>query len=546
MRYFADQLAEQGYICLRFDYLGTGDSSLDLSRPIQSLTWIDNIASEIQFLKDKLGINSISLIGLRLGASLAALYAALHPVNHLILWNPCISGRRYIREIQTIGSLSQNAIRPQQNLFESAGVAMHSSIVADLKKIDLLKLDYSLLKQSNSKILLAERDDISSNEKFLSLLKDNKLNSEQITFAGYEDMMAEPHDTIIPKNAIEKLIRWLNSTHSAQLQIDKPNVIKPSVSTNINWANTTLKETICLIGHDDIPMHGILTQAPAVENENRPLIILSNSGSAHRVGPNRLYVELARQLAIDGFSTLRLDIANLGDSFQDPLVQQYSAEIENHPYPEHAIDNVNCAIEWMKSQYGFKHFLLAGLCSGSHTSFHAGLELSEQNIRECILINPLTFYWQPGMSLEIPHAYKTIKDAKYYQYAIKDLDKWIKFIKGQAQTGYIIRFALKLAKEKIGATLRTALEIMGIKKRSNLAEDLKRYQHANRHLSFFFSTTDPGYNILLSEAKKITINHIRTGEISMEFIEDADHTFSKQKSRTELINKLSSHLLKRY
>jgi hypothetical protein len=37
-----------------------------------------------------------------------------------------------------------------------------------------------------------------------------------------------------------------------------------------------------------------------------------------------------------------------------------------------------------------------GLCSGAHNTFHAGLTLTDEDIRELVMINPLTFYWQEG------------------------------------------------------------------------------------------------------------------------------------------------------
>lgn len=76
---------------------------------------------------------------------------------------------------------------------------------------------------------------------------------------------------------------------------------------------------------------GILS-LPAQPSAERPAVILPNTGFEHRVGPNRLHVHLARALAGEGFTTLRLDLSGLGDSgsprelgTQDPVTDLVAA-----------------------------------------------------------------------------------------------------------------------------------------------------------------------------------------------------------------------------
>ena len=53
---------------------------------------------------------------------------------------------------------------------------------------------------------------------------------------------------------------------------------------------------------------------PVQSEGERPVIIFLNSGIVHRIGGNRIYVTLARALAEGGFSSLRFDLAGVGDS----------------------------------------------------------------------------------------------------------------------------------------------------------------------------------------------------------------------------------------
>jgi hypothetical protein len=65
-------------------------------------------------------------------------------------------------------------------------------------------------------------------------------------------------------------------------------------------------------------------QDPQVQTSSRPSRAptktrreersMSNAGMLHRVGPYRLHVRLARDLARMGFSSLRVDLADTGDS----------------------------------------------------------------------------------------------------------------------------------------------------------------------------------------------------------------------------------------
>jgi dienelactone hydrolase len=60
-------------------------------------------------------------------------------------------------------------------------------------------------------------------------------------------------------------------------------------------------------------LSGILTE-PAGGGAGRPAALLLNAGFLHRVGPNRLYVTLARRLAQAGLPALRFDYSGLGES----------------------------------------------------------------------------------------------------------------------------------------------------------------------------------------------------------------------------------------
>jgi len=83
----SNELSKNGYHVIRFDYFGHGDSEGDFrDMTIQSM--IDNTSTFINFFTER-GIKQICLLGVRFGATIAALAAEENSrVKNLILINP--------------------------------------------------------------------------------------------------------------------------------------------------------------------------------------------------------------------------------------------------------------------------------------------------------------------------------------------------------------------------------------------------------------------------------------------------------------------------
>jgi pimeloyl-ACP methyl ester carboxylesterase len=104
---------------------------------------------------------------------------------------------------------------------------------------------------------------------------------------------------------------------------------------------------------------GILSPAPAAPLADMPYVVVLNAGIIHRVGPNRISVNLARELCACGFNVLRFDLSGIGDS--DPREDVL-------PPVEAAMADLREALDWLEQSRGARRFILVGLCSGADQS----------------------------------------------------------------------------------------------------------------------------------------------------------------------------------
>lgn len=98
LQQLAQQLAKNGFHVLRFDYYGTGDSEGN-DKDVNIETWQKDIENARGHLMRESACESLSIIGLRFGATLAASVPA-DSNDKLILWDPIVSGEGYIEQLR--------------------------------------------------------------------------------------------------------------------------------------------------------------------------------------------------------------------------------------------------------------------------------------------------------------------------------------------------------------------------------------------------------------------------------------------------------------
>lgn len=115
----ARALSAQGCAVLRFDYTGAGDSGGSTSETSVDSHVADLRAAILTLKERRPGAARVGLIGLRLGASIAALLAERAAVDDelrcvrdgpLVLWEPVLDGESYFQEILRSNLSTQLAV----------------------------------------------------------------------------------------------------------------------------------------------------------------------------------------------------------------------------------------------------------------------------------------------------------------------------------------------------------------------------------------------------------------------------------------------------
>jgi pimeloyl-ACP methyl ester carboxylesterase len=138
-RKLAGLLSRDGLPTMRFDYSSTGDSEGEVEEA--SLDHhVEDIAAAADELMDQTGVRKFSLVGMRLGALLAAAAVARGlRACELVLWEPVLRGTDYIGELERLDTdVSTRRLHDvHEPRMELAGYPFPSSMRLALNALEL-------------------------------------------------------------------------------------------------------------------------------------------------------------------------------------------------------------------------------------------------------------------------------------------------------------------------------------------------------------------------------------------------------------------------
>jgi alpha-beta hydrolase superfamily lysophospholipase len=544
LRHIAERACRAGLPVLRFDYDGTGDSAGEDSDPDRVQAWLASVAQAADELRRATGLERLCLLGIRLGATLATTVAAQrNDVVGLIGIAPVVTGKAYVRELRLLEramaakrNVSPEGAAPGTGLtdtLEAAGFVLTAPTQAALGALDLKQLE----KPPAPDILILERAEMPGDGGWGRHLQAGGAQVTHKVVPGYTEMMLDSHESVIPEEMLTAIFDWMG----VLLARENPAAAPPTDAgrSHIPAAvlpEQALPERTVHFGRSN-SLVGILS-TPLAHSGSAPAgdakaIILVNSGAVHRVGPNRLYVTLARHFARRGHVVLRMDISGLGDSAPRPDAA------ENVVYSKHALGDLRAALDYLQREWGITNIYAMGLCSGAYNVFKAAV--AELPLAGVTLINPLTFFWKEGMSLKYPE-HRVADDIVRYRTNAFRLAAWLKLLRGGVNLWELSQVIARRTHTVALTPIRATARLLNIRLEDDLPTEIRAIARRGIRLQFVFAERDPGVELLRSLGGTTVRKLSGSGALEIQTIEGADHTFTTHAMRAALLSALDRSL----
>jgi pimeloyl-ACP methyl ester carboxylesterase len=265
-----------------------------------------------------------------------------------------------------------------------------------------------------------------------------------------------------------------------------------------------MRETVCNFGPAN-GLFGILTTPDDdVKVNGAPIALILNAGIVHRVGPFRMHVNLARSLAAQGFSTMRIDLSGLGDS--SPRTGKL--ETENR-----AEMDVADAMDFLTQQTGVEEFVLLGLCSGAYNSHKVSVR--DKRIVGGVFMDGIVFRTF-GYYLR-QHVVRYLRP-RFWRNAIKR--RWVQEVSAGDEDGESLAAGEFFNVD--GMTVDSVIKLM------------------NRGVQMLFLYTD-GYDDICgrSQFKEMYGFQPDDGQLQVEYYPKSEHTFRLMENRKAVCDRVS-------
>ena len=517
----AEEAASRGYATLRFDYAGTGDSAGDDLEGDQWSGWLASVQAAVRELRDRTGVSRVCLLGVRLGASIAAAAAVDDPdIAGLALVAPIASGRPWLRELRALQATMGRAAGPPEfalpeGVQESVGLLIAPATRTALEQLDLAALGGRL----PAELLLVDRDDRPSQGALVESWRAGGSRVRQVVLPGFVEMMFDPHEAVVPTRIVEEIMGWLEATFPASELRRDPGAHETSMGSSSGGGSgvevaTDVEERLHLFDERQ-RLFGVVSM-PQGTRPTRAMVLL-NSGANHHIGNGRMYVKFARRLAADGWLVLRYDVSGIGDS------GTHEGAPENEVYTPHAVSDLATALGLLRREYAPERIEAMGLCSGAYHAFKgavAGLPLDGVTV-----VNPLVFFWRPGMSLAYP-PFQMVQAAAQYQRSVLQAGKWFKLVRGQVDLRAIVAVVAHRVADRVRSVAREVARALKVPVHEDLAAELLGVVTRGVAVRFVFSVGDPGEALLRAGAGRRLAVLLESGAVELVHLSDCDHSLS--------------------
>jgi alpha-beta hydrolase superfamily lysophospholipase len=533
-RHFAEAFARAGFPALRFDYDGTGDSAGSDRDPDRVRAWVDSVHAAVDVLRSRTGVARVCLFGLRLGATLAATAAIdRDDCAGLIAIVPVVAPEQYVRELQTLQAWGRLEKAPDgatgiaEGDVEAAGFVITAATSAALAPLDLARMT----RPPAPRVLLIERADRAATEKWAGRLTALGVEVDARRIAGFTEMNFDPHKALVPEAMIAASVEWLTATATAT-------AAATAAATATATANATVEDGVVetpVFVDAQRTLFGIVAQPPNAPRGGRAILLL-NAGAQPRIGPNRMWVTLARHWAARGVTVMRLDLSGLGDS------APRAGEAENAVYSPAGTADIADAAAYLRREHGASTIDVVGLCG---TAYH-GLKAAAAGVAidRVVAINPQVFFWDPSAPVGVGTVAtnKAASEVARYRQALLKAESWKKLFTGGVKLGTASRIFKKRFVDFSVSQGRRVARRLHVPLENDLSTELSAVAKHRIHVRFVFTDGEAGEQ-LLTELGGSTVGRLqKRGAIAIDRVRGADHTFTAVWTHRVLTDRLDEWL----
>jgi dienelactone hydrolase len=434
---WAEDLASRGHPALRIDLPGAGDSAGSPLDPGRLTAWRDAVTGASAWLRANTPCTRVGVIGMGVGGFAACLAVADGAaIDDLVLWAVPARGRSLLRELKAFAALKAaefpdpDAEPPPpgpEGYLEAAGYVMTPETTAALQAADLTELE--IPDAAGRRALLLDRDGVKADSRLSAHLEAAGVAVTVMPGPGYGEMVTNPQEARPPAQTFETVAGWLAEAPGSA-GAPAPPAPAASDSLDLMVDGRAVRESSFRVALPTGDLFAIL--AEPVDSPAAPVgVVLTNAGAVRRIGPNRMWVELARRWAARGIPVVRLDIEGLGDSDGNELIYAHTPTM----YDSTLAPQMRAAIDELEGRGVASRFVVGGLCAGAFWSFHVLRE--DPRVSAALMLNLFAFFWDD----ELPAAVEVRRLRK-----LARLTAWKRVLRGEVtrrQIAAVLRWIVR-------------------------------------------------------------------------------------------------------
>ena len=502
-RDLALRLDAAGLSTLRIDYPGEGESTDEGAGRLDGQ--IGAIRRAVRFLREQDGAKEVYLVGLRVGATLAALSGE---GEGLVLLSPFASGRSYLRAMtlwsQTADTMPDGTAIPQDPATPViGGHRLSPEFLADLAKAEIKAATPP--GAVPARVLLLGADPAS----LVAFYAGRGATAFTGPFPGQSQFLANPYGAEIPRAAFAQVVAFATEGAPPRQAAPRPLDPEPAIS-GAEWRERPIR----------LPHATGIVCEPRRRETGAPLVIFINSGVNIRSGYGRQTTDMARWLAASGIASLRWDLRGVGETDERP----------DGKYPLYVGDTLDELRAVLGAVAPPEGVVLFGVCSGAYLAFHT--LCADERVRGAACINLHAFDWDGSEDLDAIMRGQFRSPATYAS-LLKRKEAWSRLLRGQIRVGAIARHLLGAVTGRVRTRLASLLRSPAARARS-VAGRIAALRKRGQHLVLVYSAGDIGLVDAGAQLGRSPRAVERRLGCSLTILEGTDHNMSTDGAQDRL------------